>query len=130
MTNNFIQLGSALQANIHLSNQTFSTFYGSRKSITPFGAALEWPKYDPEHLISYFYSTVYQSGFSLPHTATFNCILRQQFNAYQSTLCMVPNLIFLPPFLDKFFSSLHIADTSIFLDKVFRTFSIYIRYTY
>jgi hypothetical protein len=80
MTANFIELGSALQANIHLSNQMFSTFYGRRKSITPFAAALEWPNYDPERLILYFYSTVsYQSGFSLPHTATFNCILRQQF---------------------------------------------------
>jgi len=43
MAAKFIQLVSALQADIHLSNQRFSTFYGSRKSITPFAAALEWP---------------------------------------------------------------------------------------
>jgi len=53
-----------------------------------------------------------------------------KFNAYQSTPCMVPNLTFLPPFLNNFFSSIHIADTSIFLNKIFRTFSIYILYTY
>jgi hypothetical protein len=80
MAANFIFLGSALQADIHLSNQKFSKFYGSRNSITPFSAALEWPNYDPEHPISYLNNAVsYPFGFSLPHTATFNCILRQQF---------------------------------------------------
>lgn len=80
MATNFIQLGSALQADIHLSNQKFSTVYGSRNSITLFAAALEWPNYNPEHPISYFYNKVsYPSGFSDPHTFTFKCILWQQF---------------------------------------------------
>jgi len=84
-------LGSVLQVDSHSSNQKISTSYGSRKSVTPFAAALEWPNYNPGHPISYFYNTVsYPPGFSLPHTATFNCI--RSISGFAATILMHTNL--------------------------------------